>query len=93
VDLKALQSFVAVAEELNFSRAASRLYLSQPALSRQIRSLERTVGVGLLRRSTRSVELTRAGDVLLERARQLLGDLDEALTVTRAAAGEPPGRR
>ena len=58
VEVRHLRAFVAVAEELNFSRAAERLYLSQPALSRQIRMLERLVGCELLLRSTRHVELT-----------------------------------
>ena len=68
IELRHLRAFVAVAEELNFGRAAS-LYLSQPALSRQIRSLERHVGCDLLRRSTHGVELTVAGGALLDRAR------------------------
>src|ERR671927_232230 len=72
VEVRHLRSFVAVAEELNFSRAAERLYLSQPALSRQIRTLERVVGCELLRRSTHRVELTLAGAALLDRARAVL---------------------
>jgi DNA-binding transcriptional LysR family regulator len=58
VELRHLRAFVAVAEELNFSRAADRLYVSQPALSRQTRGLEQLVGCQLLRRSTHQVELT-----------------------------------
>ena len=73
---------------LNFGRAASRLYLSQPALSRQIRSLERLVGCDLLRRSTHRVELTLAGEALLDRARGLLRDVDEAVSATRSVGGE-----
>jgi monoterpene epsilon-lactone hydrolase len=79
---------VAVADELNFGRAAARLYLSQPALSRQISSLERLVGCELLRRSTHRVELTLAGEALLGRARELLQSLDEAVSVTRSLGGE-----
>jgi monoterpene epsilon-lactone hydrolase len=92
IELRHLRAFVAVAEELNFSRAASRLYLSQPALSRQIRALERLVGCELLRRSTHRVELTLAGNALLDRARQLLGALDEAVATTRSVGGELAGR-
>jgi DNA-binding transcriptional LysR family regulator len=72
VEVRHLRAFVAVAEELNFSRAAERLYVSQPALSRQIRALERAVGCDLLRRSTHRVELTLAGEALLDRAHVVL---------------------
>jgi epsilon-lactone hydrolase len=92
VEVRHLRAFVAVAEELNFSRAAERLYLSQPALSRQIRGLERAVGCELLRRSTHRVELTLAGDALLDRARRLLADLDEAVATTQSVGGEMAGR-
>jgi acetyl esterase/lipase len=88
IELRHLRAFVAVADELNFGRAAARLYLSQPALSRQIRNLERLVGCDLLRRSTHRVELTLAGEALLDRARPLLRDLDEAVSVTRSVGGE-----
>jgi len=88
IELRHLRAFVAVAEELNFGRAAARLYLSQPALSRQIRSLERLVGCDLLRRSTHRVELTLAGEALLDRARNLLRDVDEAVSATRSVGGE-----
>jgi acetyl esterase/lipase len=92
IELRHLRAFVAVAEELNFGRAAVRLYLSQPALSRQIRALERLVGCGLLRRSTHRVELTLAGEALLARARGLLSDFDDAVSVTRSVGGELDGR-
>lgn len=88
IELRHLRAFVAVAEELNFGRAASRLFLSQPALSRQISSLERLVGCDLLRRSTHRVELTLAGDALLDRVRQLLVDVDDAVLATRSVGGE-----
>ncbi len=78
VTLKQLRYFIAVAEELNFTRAAARLHLSQPALSVQIRSLERDFGVDLLRRTSRSVELTEAGRGLYEDARRMLADLERA---------------
>lgn len=92
IELRHLRAFVAVAEELNFGRAAGRLYLSQPALSRQIRALERLVGCDLLRRSTHQVELTIGGEALLDRARRLLVDVDEAVSVTRSVGGELAGR-
>jgi acetyl esterase/lipase len=92
VEIRHLRAFVAVAEELNFGRAATRLYLSQPALSRQIRALERLLGCELLRRSTHRVELTVAGSALLDRARRLLGDLDEAIATTQSVGGELANR-
>jgi acetyl esterase/lipase len=92
IELRHLRAFVAVAEELNFGRAAARLYVSQPALSRQIRGLERLVGCDLLRRSTHQVELTLAGDALLDRARELLHGVDDAVSATRALGGELAGR-
>ena len=92
IELRHLRSFVAVAEELNFGRAAERLYLSQPALSRQISALEKLVGCELLRRSTHRVELTLAGEALLDRARRVLSDVDEAVTVTQSVGGELAGR-
>src|SRR5438132_8254053 len=84
VEVRHLRAFVAVAEELNFSRAAERLYVSQPALSRQIRTLERIVGCDLLRRSTHSVELTLAGEALLDRARPVLAALDAAVAAAQS---------
>ena len=92
IELRHLRAFVAVADDLNFSRAAQRLFISQPALSRQIRGLERLVGCELFRRSTQRVELTLAGESLLARARTLLADLDDAISVTRSVGGEMAGR-
>ena len=92
MELRHLRAFVAVAEELNFGRAAIRLYVSQPALSRQIRALERLIGCDLLRRSTHRVELTVAGEALLERSRTLLHDVDDAIAATRSVGGELEGR-
>ena len=92
IELRHLRAFVAVAEELNFGRAAERLYVSQPALSRQIRGLEQLVGCELLRRSTHSVELTMAGEALLDRSRRLLRDVDEAVAAALAVGGELLGR-
>jgi epsilon-lactone hydrolase len=92
IELRHLRSFVAVAEELNFGRAAEQLYLSQPALSRQIRALEQLVGCQLFRRSTHRVELTLAGDSLLDRARRVLADVDEAISITQSVGDELEGR-
>jgi epsilon-lactone hydrolase len=92
IELRHLRAFVAVAEELNFGRAAERLYVSPPALSRQIRGLEQLVGCELLRRSTHRVELTLAGEALLDRSRKLLQDVDHAVAETLAVGGELVGR-
>ena len=78
VTLRQLRYFMAVAEELSFTRAARRLHLSQPALSVQIRHLEREVGAELLARTSRSVELTDAGRGLYEDLQRLFADLDRA---------------
>ena len=89
--LQRLRYFVAVADELNFTRAASRLHVSQPSLSAQVRALERDVGVELLRRTTRRVELTEAGQSMLEDTRRLLEGLDEAQTRARRVADTAAG--
>ena len=86
MDLRQLRYFVAVAEELHFSRAAARLSLAQSALSSQIRALEREIGGPLLVRSTRRVELTPAGAALFADATDLLASADEALHRARALA-------
>jgi epsilon-lactone hydrolase len=88
IELRHLRAFVAVAEELSFARAADRLYVSAPALSRQIRGLEQLIGTELLRRSTHRVELTVAGEALLDRAREVLRRVDEAVSETLAVGGE-----
>ena len=78
VTLQRLRYFVAVAEELSFTRAAVRLHVSQPSLSEQVRRLEEDLGVTLLRRTTRQIELTEAGRAYLEDVRAILADLDRA---------------
>lgn len=82
-----IRYFVAVAEEGHLGRAARRLHLSQPPLTRQIRSLEQELGVPLFERTPRGMRLLSSGEVLLVRARRILADLDEAIA---AARGAPP---
>jgi acetyl esterase/lipase len=92
VELRHLRAFVAVAEELSFGRAAARLFMTQPALSRRIRSLERLTGCDLVSRTTHHVRLTLAGEVLLDRATAILHEVDEAMSATRSVGGELVGR-
>ncbi len=86
MELRHLRYFIGVAEEENVSRAALKLHVSQPALSRQIRDLEEELGFLLLERSAKSVRLTAAGRVFLEEARAVLRRADEGVQAARAVA-------
>ena len=92
MELRHLRYFIAVAEELNFSRAAERLHVSQPPLSRQIRGLEAELKVKLLDRNTQGVRLTRAGHAVLARSRKLVRDAEslraEAQTIEKESQEE-----
>ena len=89
MELRHLHYFIAVAEELHFSRAAERLHISQPPLSQQIRSFEDELGVKLFERTKRQVQLTEAGKVFLERSYMVLAQLEQAIAVTqRIGRGE-----
>ena len=84
--------FVAVAEELSFTRAAERLHMAQPPLSQQIALLEKELGATLFDRSRRTIRLTAAGAALLPEARRLLADLDETTRMVRRVAEGAVGR-
>lgn len=86
MELRHLRYFVAVAEELNFTRAAARMYTVQPSLSQQIKDLEQEVGVQLLLRSNRKVELTPEGEAFLKQARLCLDYADKAIQEARQVA-------
>ncbi|GAB3755988.1 LysR family transcriptional regulator [Zhihengliuella somnathii] len=87
--LDQIRSFIAVAEELHFGRAAERLNMTQPPLSRQIQKLEKTVGVTLVERDNRKVSLTAAGAAFLEEARKLVITAEQApVTARRIAQGQ-----
>ena len=85
MEFRQLRYFVTVAEELHFGRAADRLYITQPALSKQISRLEAALDVQLLFRTKRTVQLTRAGQTFLDHARQLLSQMDVAIRLTQQA--------
>lgn len=85
MELRQLRYFVAVAESGNISRAAERIFLTQPALSRQIKALEHQIGQGLLERKAHSIRLTPVGEALLREARDLLHHADQVLERVRIA--------
>lgn len=85
MELRQLRYFVTVAEEGNISRAAQKIFLTQPALSRQIKALEEEIGQCLLDRQAHSIKLTPAGETLLHEARELLQHADQMLDRVRAA--------
>src|SRR4051812_21953167 len=90
-ELRQLRYFVAVAEEGNLTRAARRLHIAQQSLSQQVRVLEAQLGAALFERSTRGVELTDVGAVLLREARPVLAQAERAVEAARRAASGEQG--
>jgi DNA-binding transcriptional LysR family regulator len=91
VEIRWVQAFIAVAEELHFGRAATRLQMAQSPLSQTVRKLERELGVSLFERNTRSVALTAAGHAFLPHARAVLEEVEAARQATRASEGDVYG--
>ncbi|MFJ4964003.1 HTH-type transcriptional regulator BenM [Streptomyces sp. ADI96-02] len=85
IDIRLLRTFMVVAQELSFTRAGARLFLSQQAVSSQVRSLEASLGMQLFLRTTRNVGLTPSGQLLLERMQPVLQAMDEAINDAREA--------
>ena len=92
VELRQLRYFQALAEELNFSRAADRVHIVQSALSKQIAALEQELGLTLFQRTSRGVELTQAGRAFKQRVDGILPALDSALEIARLTASGELGR-
>ena len=91
MDLRQLRYLVALAEERNFTRAAEREHIAQPALSQQIRRLEQELGLALVERTTRHVAMTDAGDQLVGRARRILAEVEGAQAEMQRLAGVQTG--
>src|SRR5690349_20209550 len=91
MDLRQLRYLVALAEERNFTRAAEREHIAQPALSQQIRRLEQEVGLALVERTTRHVAMTDAGDLLVARARRILAEIEGVNAEMQRLAGVQTG--
>ena len=87
MDLRQLRYLVALAEEGSFTRAAESVHIAQPAISQQIRRLEEELGIVLVERTTRRVTLTEAGELLVVRARRILGELEAAQSELQALSG------
>lgn len=92
LDLRQLEFFLAVAEELNLGRAAARLHMTQPPLTRRIQRLEHDIGAPLFVRTPRGVELTVPGETLLEQARRIVQLGERAVEMTRASQAGATGR-
>jgi len=92
MELRHLRYFLAVAEELNFTRAAERLNISQPPLTQQIKALETEMGVALLDRSAYRIELTDAGRAFATEAARILGEVRDAVQIAKRAAAGATGR-
>jgi DNA-binding transcriptional LysR family regulator len=91
LNLRQLQTFVTVAQVSSFTRAARLLHLSQPALTKQVRQLEETLGVRLFDRNTRTVELTRIGKELVPAFKELLQEIEAVVTSTKELAAQSRG--
>ena len=83
VSLSQIETFIAIAEAGHMGRAATKLKVAQPAVSRKIRLLEEELGTALFHRTTRGMQLSRAGEIFLRRSRAIVGDLEAAVLEVR----------